>query len=146
MVTYVSISNVNSLITSDEEHKWHWQQISNFFILKKRSNIGEELSWNNYQFNVLNTTYIYRNCINYNCILVFSVKMNLKYVLVTVVWLQQHISASKEVENNANTHNYKDRYFPYICIGFQFTFICWYVSPLLLPYLFCFIVIGTWMA
>ena len=53
----------------------------------------------------------------------FSVKMNLKYALVTVVWLQQHISASKEVENNANIHDYKDRYFPYIFMVFESTFL-----------------------
>ena len=54
--------------------------------------------------------------------LAFSVKMHFKYALVTVVWLQQHISASKKVENNANINNYKDRYFPYVCMVFQFTF------------------------
>ena len=55
---------------------------------------------------------------NFNCMLLFSVKMNLKFALVTVVWLQRYIFASKEVKNNANIHNYKDRYFPYVCMVF----------------------------
>ena len=87
-------------------------------FIKKRSNIGENLSLNNYQLIVFDTTYIYRNYIIYNCMLAFSVKMHFKYALVTLVWLQQHISASKKVENNANIHNYKDRYFPYVCMVF----------------------------
>ena len=85
-------------------------------FIKKRSNIGENLSLNNYQLIVF--YYIYRNYIIYNCMLAFSVKMHFKYALVTVVWLQQHISASKMVENNANINNYKDRYFPYVCMVF----------------------------